>query len=121
MRGSVRKNIVCLMSYGLVLSSLSMPGPVMADYHGTTASTEIQDPNRSEPSAQSPTAVEMFADAFIVRPLMLGATALGTGIFLVTLPLSAIGGNTDQAAQRLVVEPSNHLLKPCFGCLPSVD
>lgn len=119
MRGSVRKNIVCLLSYGLVLSSLSMPRLVMADYHGT--STEIQDPNRSGPSTQSPTAVEMFADAAIVRPLMLGATALGTGIFLVTLPLSIIGGNTDQAAQRLIVEPGNHLLKPCFGCLPSVD
>ncbi len=121
MRGSVRKNIVCILSYGLVLSSLSMPRLVMADYHGTTASAETQDPNRSEPSAQAPTAVEMFADAAFVRPLMLGATALGTGIFLVTLPLSMIGGNTDQAAQRLIVEPGNYLLKPCFGCLPSVD
>ena len=119
MRGSVRKNIVCLLSYGLILSSLSMPRQVMADYHGTTASTEIQESNGA--NAHAPTAVEMFADAAIVRPLMLGATALGTGIFLVTLPLSIIGGNTDQAAQRLVVEPSNHLLKPCFGCLPSVD
>ena len=97
-----------------------MPRLVMADYHGTTA-TEIQEPNGSGANAYAPTAVEMFADAAIVRPLMLGATALGTGIFLVTLPLSIIGGNTDQAAQRLVVEPSNHLLKPCFGCLPSVD
>ena len=97
-----------------------MPRLVMADYHGTTSSTE-QDPNRSGANAHSPTAVEMFADAAIVRPLMLGATALGTGIFLVTLPLSLIGGNTDQAAQRLVVEPGNHLLEPCLGCLPSVD
>ncbi|MGH8509013.1 MAG: multidrug transporter [Gammaproteobacteria bacterium] len=118
MRGSVRKNIVCLLSYGLVISSLSVPRLVMA---GSTASPEVQDPNRSGPNAHAPTAVEMFADAAIVRPLMLGATALGTGIFLVTLPLSLIGGNTDQAAQRLVVEPSDHLLKPCFGCLPSVD
>lgn len=121
MRGSVRKNIVCLLSYGLVISSLSMPRLVMADYHGTTSSTEIQDPNRSGASAQSPTAVEMFADAAIVRPLMLGFTAAGAAVFLATLPLSLIGGNTDQAAQRLVVEPGNHLLKPCLGCLPSVD
>lgn len=81
----------------------------------------MQDPDRAAPGAQAPTAVEMLADATIVRPTMFVATAFGTAMFLATLPLSLLGGNTDQAAQRLVVEPGTHLLKPCLGCLPSVD
>ncbi len=52
------------------------------------------------------TAGAMAIDAIAVRPLGLIATALGTGIFLVSLPFSALGGNVDQAARSLVVAPA---------------
>jgi hypothetical protein len=48
----------------------------------------------------------MAIDAVAVRPLGLIATALGTGIFLVSLPFSTLGGNVDQAAKSLVVAPA---------------
>lgn len=48
----------------------------------------------------------MAIDAVAVRPLGLIATALGTGLFVVSLPFSALGGNVDQAAESLVVAPA---------------
>ncbi len=49
----------------------------------------------------------MAIDALAVRPLGLIATALGTGIFLLSLPFSVLGGNVDQAARSLVVAPAH--------------
>ncbi|MCC7257813.1 MAG: hypothetical protein IT486_05540 [Gammaproteobacteria bacterium] len=53
-----------------------------------------------------PTFAAMFADGLLVRPLGLGATVLGAATWLVTLPFSALGGNIDEATQKLVVEPA---------------
>lgn len=63
-----------------------------------------------------PSGVEMTADAILVRPLMLVATILGTGVFLVSLPFSALGGNTGEAGQTLVVTPFNSTFLRCLGC-----
>lgn len=48
----------------------------------------------------------MAVDALAVRPLGFVATVLGTGLFVVSLPFSALGGNVDEAAQNLVVNPA---------------
>jgi len=48
----------------------------------------------------------MTADLILVRPLGVVATVLGCAVFIVSLPFSAIGGNTEQAAQKLVKEPA---------------
>ncbi len=48
----------------------------------------------------------MVIDTVAVRPLGLIATALGTGIFLVSLPFSVLGSNVDQAAESLVIAPA---------------
>lgn len=49
----------------------------------------------------------MAADLVLVRPLGIVATALGCAVFIVSLPFSALGGNTKQAAQKLVQEPAS--------------
>lgn len=54
----------------------------------------------------APTAGAMAIDAVVVRPMGLVSTVLGTGLFIVTLPFSALGGNVDEAAQALVVAPA---------------
>jgi hypothetical protein len=55
-----------------------------------------------------PTGGEMLADAFLVRPFMLVGTVLTTATFIVTLPFSALGGNVDEAATKLVSEPASY-------------
>jgi uncharacterized membrane protein len=48
----------------------------------------------------------MTADLILVRPLGIVATVLGCAVFVVSLPFSALGGNTKQASQKLVKEPA---------------
>ncbi|MBF0285344.1 MAG: hypothetical protein HQL51_12905 [Magnetococcales bacterium] len=55
--------------------------------------------------APSPPANDMFFDALLCRPLGLVSTVVGTSLFVISLPFSALGGNSEQAAERLVMEP----------------
>ena len=48
----------------------------------------------------------MVADALLVRPLGICAIILGTGLFIISLPFSALGGNVKEAGQKLVVAPA---------------
>lgn len=48
----------------------------------------------------------MTADLVLVRPLGIVATVLGCAVFIVSLPFSAMGGNTKQASQKLIQEPA---------------
>ena len=49
----------------------------------------------------------MTADLLLARPLGIVATVLGCAVFIVSLPFSALGGNTKQASQKLVKEPAS--------------
>lgn len=70
---------------------------------------------------QRPTGLEMTADAIAVRPLMFVGTILGTGVFVVSLPFSALGGNVGEAADTLVVTPFKATFVRCLGCSKSND
>jgi hypothetical protein len=48
----------------------------------------------------------MFVDAIAVRPVMIATTVVGSALFLVSLPFSALGGNVHEAAQSLVLDPA---------------
>lgn len=48
----------------------------------------------------------MVADALIVRPLGICATVLGVGLFVISLPFSALGGNVKDAGEKLIVAPA---------------
>lgn len=61
-----------------------------------TADVRYGDPNFST----------MVIDGFVARPLGLGATVVGTAIWIVTLPFSALGGNVSEATDRLIVDPA---------------
>lgn len=67
-------------------------------------------------SAEQPSGIEMAADAVVARPLLAATTVLGTAVFLVTLPLSALGGNAGQAADELVTKPAKATFMRCLGC-----
>ena len=56
--------------------------------------------------SKEPTAAAMIADFALVRPLGIVACVLGTGFFIVSLPFSALGGNTKEVGKKLVKEPA---------------
>jgi hypothetical protein len=64
----------------------------------------------------TPSASAMAVDLLLIRPLGLVATVLGTGLFLVQLPLSlAIGDAPTGPADKLVVEPASFTFRRPLG------
>lgn len=64
---------------------------------------------------KKPSAGAMFIDATLVRPLMITTTLVGSALFVVSLPFSALGGNVGDAADNLVVEPARSAFKRPLG------
>ncbi len=62
-----------------------------------------------------PSADASAADLLIARPGGLAATVLGTAVFIVGLPFTLISGSTEQAAQKLVVEPAQYTFTRPLG------
>jgi hypothetical protein len=54
---------------------------------------------------EKPTGGMMMWDAVAMRPIGIAATAVGAVVWLVSYPFAALGGNTDESTQKLVVEP----------------
>ena len=63
-----------------------------------------------------PGPAEMVLDGIVVRPIMLGITVLGTGVFILTSPFSLLGGNFEDAADELVIKPAKMTFIRCLGC-----
>ena len=73
------------------------------------------------PSTDSdPSALRMTGDLVVARPAMLAATLIGATVFVLSLPFSAWGGNAEQAAQTLVVEPAKNTFFRCLGCIERI-
>lgn len=70
---------------------------------------------------EEPSAFAIFGDTIFVRPLLLVATAVGAGVFVITLPFSALGGNVGETADVLVGTPADALLFRCLGCSGQED
>jgi hypothetical protein len=69
----------------------------------------------------NPSEMAMFFDALVARPLLVGATAVGTVLFIGTLPFSAVGGNVGEVGKTLVVSPAKAAFVRCLGCTPIQD
>lgn len=65
---------------------------------------------------ETPAAYAMVADAVIARPLLLAATVIGTGVFVLTLPFTLASGSVGKAGKALVVEPGEATFVRCLGC-----
>lgn len=55
---------------------------------------------------QTPSAEAMTFDLFIVRPLSLAGTIVGTAVYIVALPINLITFNFVDPARRLIIEPA---------------
>lgn len=62
----------------------------------------------------------MAVDTIVGKPLQLVTAVAGTAAYLVSLPFSLIGGNGDQAQQKLFVEPWDAMGR-CLGCTVAED
>ena len=51
--------------------------------------------------------LETAADALVVRPACLVATAVGSAVFVLALPWAALSKSVKQTADTLVVKPAN--------------
>lgn len=94
-----------------VATSLSL---LVASMQPALAAIEI-DENDFGPSYGT-----MVADATVGKPLQLVGAVAGTALYLVSLPFSLIGGNADQAQQKLFVEPWDAMGR-CLGCTVAED
>ena len=64
---------------------------------------------------EDPSGGAMIYDFCVVRPVGIVATAVGGVFFLVSLPFSALGNNTGEAAQALVNDPAAYTFKRPLG------
>ena len=63
-----------------------------------------------------PSPVAMTGDALFVRPAMMAVTLIGSVIFIVSSPFSALGGNIGDSFDQLVGKPFNTTFIRCLGC-----
>ncbi len=67
-------------------------------------------------SIQNPPAYAMIGDLVIARPLLIAATILGAGLFVIASPFAAAGGNLGATGKALVVDPGRAAFVRCLGC-----
>lgn len=68
---------------------------------------------------QNPPAFAMIGDLLIARPLLIAATVIGAGLFVVAAPFAAAGGNFKATGKALVVDPGKAAFVRCLGCTTS--
>jgi hypothetical protein len=71
---------------------------------------------QAAPVAEQPTGTAMVGDVLIARPLGLVMFAIGSAVYLATLPISLAGGNAGEAGDRLVLQPAKEVFVRCLGC-----
>ena len=57
-------------------------------------------------------------DLIILRPLGLASQVLGLGVSLVALPVAGVMGNSEEVAEKLIVEPAKFTWGRPLGELP---
>jgi len=57
----------------------------------------------------------MAADLVVLRPLGILATAVGSVVYMISLPFSMLGGNQEEAYQQLVLDPARYTFQRPLG------
>ena len=89
----------------VVLAAVALTSLVLA----APASAQV------ELEKKQPSAGAMAYDLVLLRPLGIGAIALGGATFIVSLPFSILGGNVSQAGKVLVANPISFTLGRPLG------
>jgi hypothetical protein len=100
---SYKKTLLsCLLLMALIVSPLS-----------TFAANDSEAQQHSHKKPADPAA--MCIDLVVVRPLALVATVVGSVFYIVSLPFSALGDNTHDAWESLVVSPATYTFTRPLG------
>lgn len=70
-------------------------------------------------TVEAPPGYAIVGDLLIARPLLIGATVIGAGLFVVALPFTAMGGGIGATGKALVVDPGKAAFVRCLGCTKS--
>ena len=70
-------------------------------------------------TTNTPKGYAMIGDLVVARPLLIAATVVGAGLFVVSSPFTLAGGNFKEAAKSLVAEPAMAAFVRCLGCTES--
>ena len=57
----------------------------------------------------------MVGDLLVIRPVGIVATAVGTVVYVISLPFSLAGGNEEEARQKLLIEPAEYTFTRPLG------
>lgn len=106
-----RKLLVALLAISLVCALSGMAAAEVMGYSIKGAEKGFAEPTLPG----TPSSATMAADALIGRPLGLGVTIAGTGLFIATLPMSLISGSTEDSAWGLVGRPAGWTFVRPFG------
>jgi hypothetical protein len=68
-----------------------------------------------EGCASSAPAEKMFIDLVFIRPLGLVGTAVGSVVYVASLPFTLLGGNAGDAGKKLVGEPAAYTFSRPLG------
>jgi hypothetical protein len=71
---------------------------------------------QAEDFEETPSVGAMVADTLLVRPLYFIISQAGAVLYSVTLPFTLMGGNSDEAAEAMVVTPLQAAFVRCLGC-----
>ncbi len=97
-----------------LITAIASVGFMLAIMQPASAAIEIDETDFG-PSYET-----MAVDTIVGKPLQLITAVAGTAAYLVSLPFSLIGGNADQAQQKLFVEPWDAMAR-CLGCTVAED
>lgn len=97
-----------------LFTTIASAGIIVALMQPATAAIEIDETDFG-PSYET-----MVVDTVAGKPLQLINAVAGTLAYVVSLPFSLIGGNADQAQQKLFVEPWDAMAR-CLGCTVAED
>lgn len=61
------------------------------------------------------------ADVILARPLWLVATVIGTGLFVVTLPVAAMSKSVEKTGRTLVAKPAHATFTRPLGDFSDID
>ncbi|MFT5351564.1 MAG: hypothetical protein ACI9MF_002387 [Gammaproteobacteria bacterium] len=87
--------------YALILfTTLCVPSTLLAAQDGCSTSASAE---------------KMAADVIFIRPLGLVGTAVGSVVYVVSLPFTLLGGNAGEAGKKLVVEPASYTFARPLG------
>jgi len=106
-------NVYRSFSVALILSLGLQALPAAAE---VASSTSSGDPTYQ---IQNPPAFAMIGDLLVARPLLIAATVVGAGLFVIALPFTAAGGNVGASGRALVVDPGRAAFVRCLGCTNS--